>query len=38
MSCRDPRHADGVDEEAIRQAALVTLRRSIRERFPLGRD
>jgi hypothetical protein len=31
-------HAGGMDEKAIRQAALITLRRAILERFPPGRE
>ena len=30
------RHAETVDKKAIRQAALITLRRAICERFPLS--
>jgi hypothetical protein len=31
---RDLRHAGGMDETAIRRAALITVRRAILERFP----
>ena len=33
---RDLRHADGTDDTAIRRAALITLRRALRKRFPPG--
>jgi len=37
-ACRDPYDAYGMDENAIRREALVTLRRAILERFPPGRE
>jgi hypothetical protein len=33
---RDLHHAGGMDEQAIRRAALITLRRAILKRFPPG--
>jgi hypothetical protein len=33
---RDLRHADGMDEKAIRRAALITVHRAIYQRFPPG--
>ena len=35
---RDPQDAGGMDEKAIRRAALLTLRRAILTRFPPGHE